>query len=193
MEMYRKASLFLKLAQTTPNRAEYEAKEKLLPTMSSNDIIKFIKTFSTYSYFNFDKVAPILAEKELKDGALSMAISWLVNILGEYADIRLKLQRYFVEYHIDHNIIISRQYINIIEPSDISEAYLRKAQTKVIKDIIDFATNNPTEKSYDASQSMLGELIDNSTKFNPQFLERLAKHLGIEYYGDLMGEKIDFI
>ena len=175
----------------TPEMKVYKQFFKDIPTLSWSDIEELIvEDFDGKPYYNEDELAKLLVEKAFKE------VKNLTSVNDTLRDVSVKhtffdkMKLLAIEYFLDHitdTYLTAKEYVNIIEKTtNLPDKYLRKAQARILKEISNLGTDNPTEDSYRVSQKELAHLMTASTKFSQDLLWRVAKHFGPEYYGEIV-------
>lgn len=170
-------------------KEEYDDEERKLPLLNTFDIYEWADQHKDNPFFNFDNVAKIIALKDLGPPGKSSNLELKTVLKWNPQNTKLanRFNKYLIEYYIDNFEDMSIYEYLEIETKDIDEEHLRKAQNKIIKHIIEL-TNEKHHFNTGRSQKNLKMLLEHSRKFDKSFLKRLAKHLGIEYYGELMAD-----
>lgn len=197
MKLIRQAQLFLLMAAElkTPDQLKQQyynaAMSKLKSATTIGDanawLYELFHYYRAYSFFNFDEIVNIFVDllfstHKFNFHNIERDLHYLS--LSEIPDIDTKIKTYIIQRYIDNYLdkIDIVDYL-ALETMDLplGPEYYRKVQMSIIKGIIDMAQNQPI-----MSSSQLAHLMTYSTKLDKQFLLRLAKHLGPDYYAKVM-------
>ncbi len=201
LEVLKKSMLFYKLATNLDDPEErkktYDRDLASLPTAShTNYICEFIGWFYDDSFFEFDKVADILYNRVASTMVgIDNILDYLRRALGDALGNDSVAMTGFMSYAADKYLDLIKgnwgidTYLGAIESNSdlLSEEVIRKYKSGIIKKVIDFA-NSTEDLGMRYSKQILSELLLRSQLFDKNFLEKLAKRLGPDYYANVMAK-----
>lgn len=202
-KLYQRAIFFYKMAaqlnlpfqedvfKTQPGRKEADYHQWLsqLSTINAKEILIGMDYFWDDPYFNFKLVFDALMHNLFSfTKRLPSVFTALEGTLDPWKTKRLKTET--IKYYLDHfaDEMGTDYYMNYIETdNDLSNEYLRKAQLSLVNWIYENAS-----QYFDSTVKLLTTLLKESKKFNKDFLLRLAKHLGPEFYAEVVSQYYPF-
>ncbi len=206
-DLIEKAQLFYKLAvigpamDTIPNWQKYNedkiSYEKIVATLpgqswrqAQETILDLNSQYRHYHFFNLDTLLHILA-----DILIAHKPQVFRDILSELHYFKLmsdskindNFNRIVIHQYLSQYIdkLTLDDYLQLENTCNFDQADLRKAQAKIIKDIVDGA-HSPDPEDIKQSIADMIRLMNEAYWLNAQFKERLAKHLGPGFYARVM-------
>ena len=180
MKLIEQINIFYKLA-IDEQEQKYKKILTKLKVLDIRDIVLVINNYHNKPYFKLEDFYDRIMEL-VDEGHLNLVIGYLDRNLNYF---KQELVNHILDRYLNESqFFIVEDYLPY-EIDGVSENLLRKAQMKVIKSI-DSMLNSENATGKTEGESMLRDLLKNSTKFSKSLLTQLIKHFGIETYINVM-------